>query len=922
MRTTSFNNADYWNDQRARGNGLEDLNPEDIESITVLKGASAAALYGSEAMNGVVLITTKSGKGRDGFSVDFNGTFTKDKIAYLPRFQNVRGPGSPIAVSNQGQAADLFYYYPSNQAINGVTRGVTGQSINFGPKFDGQPIISWDGKVRPYSAQNAYGKFFNNPDNTIFNVAMGHTTANSNVRLSLTRQDNEMTSIGSYNKKNVVSLNSTFRSWKILTTDVVINYVNQHTHNRPFMTDRLINNFTGMISPFDNPEWYINKYKTSLGYKYVTGTNNSLTPNENLTYNGYKPDVLDYMWNTLAKNYDEYSNRFIGSITNTIQFTQDFNIRARFSADITSQKNEDKQPTEIPNSLITNGNYTGYYGLTSLNANVYYTDLLATYKKSINKDLSLSAMVGYTATKTDMTQQLSQTNNGLSVENWFNINSSIDQAKTTVTPQSQLRDALLGTLSINYKDFWYVEGTLRREAISTMNPNNNILYYPSVNSSLVLTDAFKLPSYISYAKLRGSWGIVGNYPGIYQSPVNYTQGTLGNQGSGSSTLYTLIPTSSFGNEKIKPEKKNEIEFGLETKFFNNRFGFDITYYNGLINDQILNYTLPISSGSSSILANVGSLRNRGWEFAITGNPIRSSNFNWNSTLNFSMNKNIVVSLPGGATSLLHRDYDGAAARLISNVGQSMGDIMVHPLASDGKGNNIVGSDGLYLLDGNKWIKAGNAMPKLVGGFINDFSFKGFTASFLMDVRWGGQVMPTGINWMTSRGLTQESLNYMDKEHGGMGYYLDANGKGVATNGAQGPNGEKVFNDGMLMKGVLADGSTNTNVVSQAYYYWNTYNWGGPQYSNSRYDLYVKNNNYIKMREISIGYKLPKSVSSKLYAKNIQLSVFARNLFFIYRTLKDLDPEQMTGGSNWINQVSNAGIGPATRSFGLMLRASF
>jgi len=162
---------------------------------------------------------------------------------------------------------------------------------------------------------------------------------------------------------------------------------------------------------------------------------------------------------------------------------------------------------------------------------------------------------------------------------------------------------------------------------------------------------------------------------------------------------------------------------------------------------------------------------------------------------------------------------------------------------------------------------------------------------------------------------------MDTEHGGISYYIDA-GKGVAYNGASGPNGETVYNDGMIMEGVLADGSPNTNVISQGIYYNETYNWGGPQYSNSRYELYVVKNNYIKMREVSLGYKLPENISAKLKAKNIQLSAFGRNLFFIYRSIKDLDPEQMTGGSNWLNNITNAGTGPATRTYGLMLRANF
>ncbi|MGJ1384655.1 SusC/RagA family TonB-linked outer membrane protein [Sphingobacterium spiritivorum] len=923
MRQTTFNNSDYWGDQRARGNGLEDLNPEDIESISVLKGASAAALYGSEAMNGVVLVTTKSGKGGKGFAIDFNATYTHDQIAYLPRFQDVRGPGYTTAYQNDGQADDMFYYYPNSSAINGVNRGLLAATVNFGPKFDGKDVISWDGQVRPYVAQNAYNKLFNNPNNTIFNLALSNTTENSNTRFSVTRQDNQMTSLDSYNKKNIANLNSTIKLWDKLTTDVVVNYVNQHTHNRPFLTDRLINNFTGMISTFDNPEWYLNKYQTSLGYKYVVQSADaqSLTPDENIRYNGYKTDVLDYIWNTKAKQYDEYSNRVIGSVTNTYQITSDLSVRARFSADMTSLKTEDKEPNAVPLQF----NNSGYFGLGNQNANIYYTDLLATYNKQINKDIKLGIMAGYTGTKSQDTYVQRETAGGLSVRNWYDINASVNTIGGNTRynyRRNMLRDAVFGTLNFNLKEFWFVEGTLRRERISTMHPDNNVLYYPSVNSSLILSEAFQLPEIFNYAKLRGSWGIVGNYPDIYKSALSYTQQSLGVQiPNGASVIYNNVPTTGFGNENIKPERKKEIEFGLETRLLNNRLGFDITYYNGLIQDQILDYTLPISMGASSIIANVGTLRNKGWEFAITGNPIQHENFKWNTVLNFSMNKNVVEELPGGVKELLHRDYDGAAAQLVSKVGQPMGDIMVHPIKTDANGNKIVQENGIYQLDADKWIKAGNAMPKAVGGLINTFTYKNFTLDALIDFRWGGHAMPTGINWMTSRGLTEESLTAMDAESGGLSYYKVGT-QGIATNSATGPNGEKVYHDGMLMDGVLADGSRNNNIISQATYYNQTYNWGGPQYSNSRYELYVQKNNYIKMREISLGYRIPAHLASKLRAKNVQISAFGRNLFFLYRSIKDLDPEQMTGGSNWVNNVSNAGTSPATRTIGLMLRASF
>ncbi|MFZ4263082.1 SusC/RagA family TonB-linked outer membrane protein [Sphingobacterium sp. HJSM2_6] len=922
MRQSGFNNSNFWGDSRSRGNGLEDLNPEDIETISVLKGASAAALYGSEAMNGVVVVTTKSGKGGQGFSIDFNTTYTHDQIAYLPRFQDVRGPGYPVHYADGGQAADRFFYYGQDQAINGVNRGVLAATVNFGPKFDGLPTIAWDGVVRPYSAQNAYGKFFNNPNNTIFNVALGHATESSNIRFSLSRQDNEMTSMDSYNRKNIANLNSNFKLWDKFTTDVVVNFINQDTYNRPYMTDRLINNFTGMISTWDNPEWYLNKYQTSLGYRAVMGSGQSLTPNENIRYNGYKADVLDYFWNIKARQYQEFSNRIMGSFTNTWQATENLTLRARFSADITSAKLEDKKPNTVPLEY-GNNNDISQYQLTNQTGKIYYTDLLATYALPINDENKLTAMAGYTATKYEFLTQNSYTDGGLSVRNWFNLNASVNNARTNSTVQHSLRDAIFGTLNYNFNDYWFVEGTLRRERISMMHPKNSVLYYPSVNTSLILNEAFEMPDYVNYAKLRASWGIVGNYPMIFQSPISYTQNTLGDQNTGGSVIYTLIPTSSFGNFDIKPETKKEVEFGIEAKFLNNRLGFDVTYYNGQIRDQILDLSLPISSGSSSILANVGTLRNQGWEFAINGTPIQSDNFRWSSTLNFAFNRNKVEKLTGESNEIQHSFIDGDAAKIVSRVGESLGDIYVRPVRKNDDGEQIVASNGLYALDNTKYVFAGNSLPKSTGGFFNSFTYKNFTLDALIDYRWGGYMMPTGINWMMSRGLLEETLQNMDAEHGGITYYKNAQGVGIAHNGATGPNGEEVYDDGMLIEGVLDNGSPNTNVISQSTYFNSTYNWGGPQYSSvSRYELYVKKNNYIKMREISLAYRLPTEVANRLRAKNLTLSAFGRNLFFLYRSYKHLDPEQMTGGSHWTQQITNAGTAPATRTYGLMLRASF
>lgn len=923
IRNGSFNNGDYWGDQRIRGNGLLDLNPADIENVSILKGASAAALYGSEAVNGVVLVTTKTGKGKKGLGVDFSASYNMDKIAYLPRYQDVRGPGYMLSYTNGGQNAQGFISYDTNGDGVGDTRGLLGASVNYGPKFDGQPVMAFDGKIRPYSPSgNSYADLFQNASSSNVNLAVSKVSDNSTLRFSFTRQDNGMISYEAKNSKNIANLNASFNLNKKLKTDLMVNYVNQHTHNRPYKVDRMINNFTGMMNRFESVDWYNATYKTSLGYKYVTGTGQSLTPNENLIRNGFKGDIGDYMWSTREDKYDEYSDRIIAALTQNWEITKDLSLRGRFGTDFTSERIESKNRSAIPLAF----GYSGGFGMNNNLYNNVYGDALLKYTKAINSDITLSAMAGYTATKILNTLEGISTNAGLSTENFYDMAASVNQANTSNARQRELKDAYIATVNFDYKNLFFVEATGRRDRTSRLAPGNNSFFYPSVNASFVFSDAFSLPSFISYGKLRGSWGIVGNYPGLYQANVSFNQGSYAvQQTGGSSVLYTNLSTT-VGNDKIRPEQKHEFEFGLETKLFNNRLGIDLSYYNQQIVDQILPLTIASTTGGRSILANIGTLRNQGVELGLNYTAIKSTSMNdlsWNITLNLSKNSNKVEKLANGSTELLHADYDGNAAQVRSVVGRPMGDIYAHGLLKGANGQNVVGPNGLYQLDGVNWIKVGNAMPKVTGGLINSIQYKGFSLDVVTDFRFGGHIMPTGINWLTSRGLTEESLNAMDAEHGGLRYYIDANGKGVQLTGsATAPDGKPVYNNGMLMDGVLASGEKNTNVVDQGIYYNATYNWGGPQYGNARYELFVKKNTFIKMRELSLAYRLPARLTSKFGSQNVSLSVFGRNLFFLYRTIKDLDAEQTVSGSNWVQNINNAGANPSFRTVGVMLRASF
>lgn len=915
IRNDNIDNTSYWNDQRIQGNGILDINPEDIENISILKGASAAAKYGNEAMNGVVLITTKSGKGmKKGLGVSVNSTYTIDKVAYLPRFQNVRGPGYPTYLADAGQDEDMWLY---NDEYGVRTPIAT--NVNFGPKFDGQPTLAWTGDVIPYKAQNGVEGLYQDAHNFMNNISIVNATDKANIRFSYTRQDNEGLSRNAENDKNIFNLNSSFNWNDDLKTDVLVNYINAKVKNRPYKIDRLTNNFDGMMTRFDSGDWYYKYAQTSLGYRYVTGSNPSLTPDENLTIPGYRGSVLDYAWRVNNYQFEENTDRVIASVTQHWDIIDGLSLRGRISTDFTAFEFEDKRPNVRPLAL---GNPSGVYRVRNRIDKIVYGDLFLTYNKDLTEDLNMELVAGYNATKSMYNWTERATNGGLSVENWYSINASANTPNSNNDRQSYVKDALIGTASFSFKNFLFLEGTVRQDRTSTMNPDDNSFVYPSVNSSFVFSDAFDMPDFINFGKFRASWGKVGNFPTPYRANIAYNQNSLGDQGAGS-VIYTTLPLAA-GNDGIKSETQRDVEFGLEMKMFQGRLGIDLTYYDSRLEDQILPLTLPNSAGASNVLTNIGTMRNKGWELGFNATPVAGNDFTWDTNINFAFNKNTVESLAPGLEELVHANYDGSAAKLVSEPGEPVGVFYTHPVATDANGDKIVDPNGLYKVDPDQWIKVGSAQPKFVGGFANFFTYKNFSLSALVDFRVGGYVMPTALNWMISRGLTEESLKYMDAEHGGLTWYensVTGERELIAQGTAAGPNGEQVYDNGIVLDGVKADGTENDYITSNPEYYNTVYNWGGPQYSpNTRYELYIKENTYFKMRELSLAYQLPSDIVKKIGFQDLQLSVFGRNLFYFYRTIKDMDAEQLTAGSKWFQNVNTAGMNPSSRSFGLSLRA--
>ncbi|MFH0760121.1 MAG: SusC/RagA family TonB-linked outer membrane protein [Bacteroidota bacterium] len=939
IRNGEANNADYWGDQRIRGNGLIDINPQDIEDLTVLKGASASALYGSEAANGVIVITTKKGTKQKGLGVEANYNYMVESPTSLPNFQNEYGPGYDLGTNVGGFGTDSDswltvsnpkYYDEASGTYKiydgDLYRPAYRAYAQFGPKFDGRQVIGWDNKIHEYVAQpDNYRNLFQNGMNSTANVAVSKSGDFGSFRVSYTRLDYQGTQRGGRHNKNNFNIMSTLNLSKNLKVDLKANYINQYTLNRAYRISRITNNYGGFLSRFDDAQWYLDNYQTSKGYYYRTGGNASATPDENIIYNMRGYDLLDFFWKTLNQKNEENQDRLITSATATWTIFDGLSFRGRIGNDFTSISIEQRNPNEYPISI---GN-SGSFGMSSDKLSNTYADALLTYDKKIGNDFGLTVNAGFITRREAVKSTSVWTSGGLSTENWFHINASVNTGTQngSASYTELLKYAFFGTASFSFKDYAFVEITGRQESSSTLPPESNTFFYPSVNASFIFSDAFHLPSVIDFGKIRVGYGIVGNAPNLYAANNAYNQGSI------NGIVYNTVSTS-YGNDFIRPEEKHEFETGLEMKFLGNRLGFEASFYHNRIVDQILQLSVPTTVGASTMLANVGELKNVGFEGRVYATPLESKDFRWDVSANFLFNRNEVVSLMEGVDRLTHREIDAGAAKIISEPGKPMGDIICYLPKVDENGNYIVDPvDGLYQINFDEMQTVGNVMPKMVGGFTSYFEFKNFFVDFTIDYNLGSKVISIASHYMTGAGMFEETLQYRDAEHGGVSYYIEGytgasgeslTGRKIAFEGEAGPNGEKMFHDGVILDGVLPDGSPNNVIVDAANYYLNTYTWGAnPSWGipYSRYDLSVKKNDYVKFRELSIGYNLPASFAKKLGCNNVRIALIGSNLFYLYRTFKDFDPET-TLGTNWISAAVVDGSTVATRSLGFSIHASF
>lgn len=637
-KSTDF--AEFGNDGQIRSNGLVDINPEDIESVSVLKGASATALYGSEAANGAVVITSKRAKSGK-LTVDFTAQVTANLPAYLPKVQTVYGPGRyNTEYSDYEKQTGGFY----QRTMNGESyRSLYNTTMSFGPKYDGSDVLYWDGKMRPYlpATDNPWKELFRTGWNQTYNLAISQGTETSSNRFSYTFMGETPNSLtGSFTKHNF-KLTGSYKPARTLNIEYSLNYIVQDVKDRPQTSLNLYGSFSNMFSSFMDIPYLKQSYVTSLGYRNTyAGGDATLTPDESWAYDpGYLNGVSNMLWNMYHHHSKETENRLIGMIRPTWQITNWLSLRAQLSTDITDTKQTLEYETERPNSLY---DPSGSFQNINRRYDIVYGDVMLNFNYNIRR-FDIAATLGWTGRYENMNNMRVSTNGGLVTENWFDLNASRYTASSTLQRMELLKTGYMGTLSLGWDNYLFLELTGRQERSSTLKDQS--FFYPSANLSFLFSNAFRMPAWWNHGKLRLSYGVVGNAPETYAANIIYEQG------SDNGFTWNYVP-SSWGNANIRPEKKYEYEIGFESKFLNNRLGFDVSYYNNRVKDQILSTPQPSTSGVKYVLMNVGEVANEGWDISVSATPVLTKNFRWDLTANYGIYRNKVVKLADGVPYLV------------------------------------------------------------------------------------------------------------------------------------------------------------------------------------------------------------------------------------------------------------------------------
>lgn len=683
-----YNSADY-------GDGIQNINPDDIETISVLKGAAASALYGSRAKAGVILITTKNGSGKG--TLEFNSNTTVDQVIDLTDWQYEYGNGANGLKPTTAAAA------------------FDAGNSSWGAKLDGSNVIQFDGVTRPYVAQKGnIGRFYRNGTTLTNTVSFGKAFDGGSIRFSASNLHNTATVPNSGLNRNTFNLSTVFNVTKNLTIDVKANYIMDKARNRPILGDGAGNaNFQVMFLP------------TSLN---VTTLSPATKPNGDellFTNNNYATNPYFAAYNFINNTS---RNRLIGTASARYTFNNGFFIQARGGRDFYY----DRYTGVVPNGA-------GYYAQASRNITELYlrvselnTDVLAGKTFKINSDFSITANAGANLMKF-RAESTTEGGTSFAVPYVYTILNARNKTIEYKDRRSEVH-SVYGTIDLDYKGFLFLNASGRNDWFSTLAPSNDLdVFYPSVNASFIFTEFLK-PSWLNYGKIRAGWANVGAGTDPYLTLLNYN--LMGNQLNG--LPLGTISNSSIPNKNLRPSQASEIEIGTELTMLNNRLSVDFAWYNKKSKNEILEAPASITSGYNAVVLNIGELKNTGVELLLTGKILpKNSKLAWTSSFNGSINNNEVVSLSEGQAFLGVGTSRSGVGFVRQIVGLPAYQVMAFDYQYDATGKIVLGANGVPAR--GDLVPWGTAFQKYTAGWNNEFTYGNFNLSFLIDGKFGGKI---------------------------------------------------------------------------------------------------------------------------------------------------------------------------------------
>ena len=862
---------------RDYGTTAQDINPADIASISVLKGGAAAALYGSRASNGVILITTKSGSARKGIGVTLNSGVTFNNVAVLPDYQNQYGGGYKQEWSTFEFDEDL---HPEEW------RAFQGQKIpeyyadeSWGPELDGTLVRHWDswypgatfGEERPWVANpDNVRDFYDTGVSFDNNVAISGGNDQTVFRLSYTNSANNGVFPESKLNRNTLNVNATQKLGSKLEATINGTYVNTRGEGRPAIGYGGFGNAVNVQTNFN--EWFQRQLDMDRlrNYKQPDGTPR--------TWNINGPTNLDALywespyWVVYEDRGNDNRDRVYGNVSLKYEIMPGLSL--------TGSARTDYYNFTVNDRLATNSAANVPYAerLDVINRENNY-ELLGSYTTNLSSDFSLDAQLGGNLRQDESSSVYSKSSGGLSVPGIYTVESSVDRPTRNDSRSQKEIQSVYGRIGLGWRAMLYVDVTGRNDWSSALEAGNNSYFYPSVSSSFVFSELLD-NSFISFGKIRGGVATVGNDPNPYQTRQTYGAGNP----YGSNPSYAVPNTQAKFD--LAAESITTWEVGLDMRFFNDRLGFDVTYYDIQSKDLIIDLGVSGASGFSNVSTNAGLLTNKGVEVQLYGTPFTSPNFTWNTRVNFARNKNEVVELAEGQDILSLGSY---GTQFVAQTGQPYGTLIGIGYARDEQGRKLIDEEGFPIQQSN--INMGSAYPDFTGGFINDFVIFNFRLGTVIDFRKGGNLLSISNRWGTNSGLFESTVG------------TNANGVDIRKPVDEG--------GGVLVEGVYEDGTPNTIYVdAQTYFAGLT-----PFREEFTYDA-----SFIKLREISLGYDLPASIFANSFVGSATVNVFARNVAILHKNTPNIDPE--TAVTNGSIQGFENGQNPSVRSIGIGLRLGF